>query len=86
MGISIWQLLIILVIVVLLFGTKRLRNIGGDLGHALKSFKGAMSGTEQGRDEAADKQPDHLPPPASDRVSKTQAPDKDTRVRDEDKA
>lgn len=42
-GISIWQLLIILVIVVLLFGTKKLRNMGGDLGSAIKSFKKAVS-------------------------------------------
>ena len=41
-GISIWQLLIILVIVILLFGTKKLRNMGGDLGSAVKNFKGAM--------------------------------------------
>ncbi len=41
-GISIWQLLIILVIVLLLFGTKRLKNIGSDLGGAVKGFKGAM--------------------------------------------
>lgn len=49
MGISIWQLLIILLIVALLFGTKKLRNIGGDLGSAIKSFKGAM-GSEDHRD------------------------------------
>ena len=42
MGISIWQLLIVLGIVILLFGTKKLRNLGGDLGSAIKSFKGAM--------------------------------------------
>lgn len=42
-GISIWQLLIVLVIVLLLFGTKRLKNIGSDLGNAVKGFKGAMS-------------------------------------------
>ena len=42
-GISIWQLLIILAIVVLLFGTKKLRGIGGDLGGAIKSFKKAVS-------------------------------------------
>ncbi len=42
-GISIWQLLIILVIIILLFGTKKLRNMGGDLGSALKSFKKAVS-------------------------------------------
>ena len=38
-GISIWQLLIILVIVVMIFGTKKLRNMGGDLGTAVKGFK-----------------------------------------------
>ncbi|UCB54516.1 MAG: Sec-independent protein translocase subunit TatA [Thiotrichales bacterium] len=42
MGISIWQLLIVLGIVILLFGTKKLRNLGGDLGSAVKGFKGAM--------------------------------------------
>lgn len=41
-GISIWQLLIILVIVVMLFGTKRLRGLGGDLGSAIKGFKDSM--------------------------------------------
>jgi sec-independent protein translocase protein TatA len=41
-GISIWQLLIVLVIVVMLFGTKRLRNLGGDLGGAIKGFKQSM--------------------------------------------
>lgn len=51
-GISIWQLLIVAVIVVLLFGTKKLRNIGGDLGSAVKGFKNAMND-----DEAKDKEP-----------------------------
>ncbi len=41
-GISIWQLLIILVIVLLLFGTKRLKGLGGDLGGAIKGFKKAL--------------------------------------------
>ena len=48
MGISIWQLLIVLVIVMLLFGTKKLRNIGSDLGGAVKGFRGAV---KQGTDE-----------------------------------
>ncbi len=43
MGISIWQLVIVLVIVLLLFGAKRLRNVGGDLGSAIKGFKSAMN-------------------------------------------
>lgn len=50
-GISIWQLLIVLVIVLLLFGTKRLKNIGSDLGSAVKGFKGAMSDSEKEADK-----------------------------------
>lgn len=40
---SIWHWLIVLVIVLLVFGTKKLKNIGGDLGGAVKSFKDAMA-------------------------------------------
>ncbi len=47
-GISPWSLLIILVIILLLFGTKRLRNMGSDLGGAFKSFKQSM---KEGSDE-----------------------------------
>ncbi len=46
-GISPWSLVLILVIVLLLFGTKKLRNLGGDLGGALKGFKKAMSDEEE---------------------------------------
>ena len=49
-GISIWQLLIILVIVVMIFGTKKLRNMGGDLGTAVKGFKKSV------KEEPADKE------------------------------
>lgn len=42
MGISPWQLIMIVVIVVLLFGTKRLRSLGSDLGESVKGFKNAM--------------------------------------------
>lgn len=51
MGPSPWQLIIVLVIVLLLFGTKRLRNIGGDLGGAIKNFKKSM---KDGQKAAAD--------------------------------
>lgn len=57
MGISVTQLLIILVIVVVLFGTKRLRNIGGDLGGAIKGFRSAVkdgSGDKKIADEDDD--------------------------------
>jgi len=46
-GISIWQLVIILVIVLLIFGTKRLKGLGGDLGGAIKGFKEAVSSNEE---------------------------------------
>lgn len=49
-GISIWQLLIILVIVMLIFGTKRLRNLGGDLGGAIRGFRNAM-GDDKDKDK-----------------------------------
>ncbi len=46
MGIGIWQLLIVLAIVLVLFGAKRLRNVGGDLGGAIKGFRQAMKEEE----------------------------------------
>ena len=49
MGMSVTQLLIILVIVIVLFGTKRLRNLGSDLGGAIKSFRSAMKEGEEGK-------------------------------------
>lgn len=55
-GIGIWQLIIILVIVLLLFGTKRLRNLGGDLGGAIKGFKGAMKEGEKEKEKDTDHQ------------------------------
>ena len=53
-GIGIWQLLIILVIVLLLFGTKKLKNIGGDLGGAIRSFKKAVSDDKGGAKKVGD--------------------------------
>ena len=45
-GISIWQLLIVLLIVVLIFGTKRIKNIGSDRGGAIKSFRKGLNEAE----------------------------------------
>ncbi|ACL32973.1 Sec-independent protein translocase subunit TatA [Glaesserella parasuis] len=42
-GISIWNLVIIVLLVVLLFGTKKLRGLGSDLGESIKGFKKAMN-------------------------------------------
>jgi sec-independent protein translocase protein TatA len=55
-GISIWQLLIIALIIVLLFGTKKLRTLGSDLGGALKGFKQAVKDD----DKDAKNDPDQL--------------------------
>lgn len=54
MGISAWQILIVLLIVVLLFGTKKLKNVGGDLGEAIKGFKSGM------KEENAEKEDETL--------------------------
>lgn len=51
MGIGIWELLLLFLIVLLVFGTKRLRNIGGDLGGAIKSFRNAMSESDEKADQ-----------------------------------
>jgi sec-independent protein translocase protein TatA len=45
-GLSIWHWLIVLLVVVLIFGTKKLRNIGQDLGGAVKGFKEGMKDSE----------------------------------------
>ncbi len=51
-GISIWSLVLILGIVILLFGTKKLRNVGGDLGGAIRSFKKSIKDEEVEKDSA----------------------------------
>ena len=51
-GISIWQLLIIVVIVVLLFGTKKLSSLGSDLGASIKGFKKAMGDEDDKKDKS----------------------------------
>ncbi len=56
-GISIWQLAIVLLIVVLIFGTKRLKSIGSDLGGAIKGFKKAIDTDD---DKPSEERPKHL--------------------------
>ena len=58
-GLSIWHWLIVLVVVVLIFGTKKLRNIGQDLGGAVKGFKEGMKTPEEAASAPAD-----APPPS----------------------
>jgi len=49
---SIWHWLIVLLVVVVIFGTKKLRNIGSDLGSAVKGFKDGVKGGSEGEPEA----------------------------------
>jgi len=82
-GIGIWQLVIIAVIVVLLFGTKKLRNLGGDLGSAVKGFKSAIGEEKGAQDEknSAEKTSDTLADnstTSADEVSKASSKAKET--------
>ena len=52
---SIWHWMIVLVVVVLIFGTKKLRNLGADLGSAVKGFKEGMKGGEEEEQQASAK-------------------------------
>ncbi|MCC7486805.1 MAG: Sec-independent protein translocase subunit TatA [Burkholderiales bacterium] len=51
-SLSIWHWLIVLLVVVLVFGTKKLRNLGADLGSAVKGFKDGMKSEEAGPSQA----------------------------------
>lgn len=73
-GISIWQLLIVLVIVVLIFGTKRIKGIGSDLGAAVKGFRSAMT---EGESEKQEEEPKKLEETAAQRVAEGEAAPKD---------
>ncbi len=68
MGISIWQLLIILLIVVLLFGTKKLRSIGKDMGGAVKGFRDAMREEEKNDKEEQAAAPESLEHKEAERI------------------
>jgi sec-independent protein translocase protein TatA len=69
---SIWHWLIVLVIVLLVFGTKKLRNLGSDLGGAVKGFKDGM------RDGSAPDTP--VPPQSQQQVTASQQPSADRPI------
>lgn len=76
-GISITKLLIIAVIVILFFGTKKLRNLGSDLGSSIKGFKKAMSDDETKKDQDADFSTKSLSDSENASPSKVKHKDKD---------
>ena len=71
---SIWHWLVVLLIVVLVFGTKKLKNMGSDLGGAVKGFKDGMRDGSQPADAAG------TTPPAGQVTSSTQAPTDRTTI------
>lgn len=66
-GISVPSLLIILLIVLLLFGTKRLRSIGSDLGSALRGFRKGLNEAEDADDQLRADPPQHSELPSEER-------------------
>jgi len=50
---SIWHWLVVLLVIILIFGTKKLRNMGSDLGGAVKGFKEGMRSEDETKDETA---------------------------------
>ena len=79
-GISIWQLLIIAVIIILLFGTKKLRGVGSDLGSAVKGFKKAISDEDIAKDAKNDADfvaPQNLEKKEAETVEKQKQNDKE---------
>jgi sec-independent protein translocase protein TatA len=55
-GIGIWELVLLFLIVLLVFGTKRLRNVGSDLGNAIRSFRGAMNEVPDKNEDTSNRQ------------------------------
>ena len=78
-GISGWQLLILLLIVVLVFGTKRLRNIGSDLGGAVKGFKKGMEEEGEDSERGATEKLAADPEPAETQSASSSTPEPEVR-------
>ena len=70
-SLSIWHWLVVLLIVLLIFGTKKLRNIGADLGNAVKGFKDGMRGNSED-----DKATQQMQPPATGKTIEGEVKDK----------
>lgn len=82
MGLSTTHLIIFLVIIVLVFGTKKLKNIGSDLGSAVKGFKdGVKDGDKPAAEAAAQPTPNATAQVAEKRVDNSQAIDVEARTK-----
>ena len=79
-GISIWQLLIVLAIVIMIFGTKKLKSLGSDLGSAVKGFR--QSVTDKSEEKLAD---DAAQPTAESTVQQNESSEEHTKQQTETK-
>ena len=79
-GISIWQLLIVLAIVIMIFGTKKLKSLGSDLGSAVKGFRQTV--TDKSEENAAD---DAAQPTADSNVQQNESGEEHTNQQTETK-
>lgn len=82
---SVWHWLILLVIVLLVFGTKKIRNLGPDLGAAIRDFKKGLSGDDEAKqkeEEAKRKEAEQLradPPPVDSTTTQSQRDSSETK-------
>ena len=78
---SIWHLIILLIVVVVIFGTGKLRNIGADLGGAMRDFKKGLSGDEEeaAKRKQADERLQADPPKAPDTATQSQRDSSDAK-------
>ena len=80
-GFSIWHWLVVLAIVLLLFGTSKLRNIGGDLGSAINNFKRSMREGGAAAEDQDDKAQDKLKDKSQSTVSKDEVTEKKSKTK-----
>jgi sec-independent protein translocase protein TatA len=80
-GIGIWEILILLLVVLLVFGPKRLPEMGRSLGKGMREFKDSISGIEKDDEPAAQPQP-QLPPPEQPTASQSTSAPAPPRERD----
>lgn len=57
-GLSIWHWLLVLLIIILVFGTKKIKNLGSDLGETVRNFKASLNGEKADSDDLESKQQD----------------------------
>ncbi|MCP1373111.1 twin-arginine translocase TatA/TatE family subunit [Dyella lutea] len=77
---SIWHLIILLIVVVVIFGTGKLRNVGSDLGGAIRDFKKGLNGDDEGEPKPTQSSEKlQADPPPADRATQSQRDSSDAK-------